>query len=96
MNNADIAARLPSPAAQPGQTFSLGTWAARKRSRTCTGESCGSWGEPSYEIFSSGALGTTPTRLEGKTVIERKGCYNSPDGLECRADQSPKRRRTSS
>jgi hypothetical protein len=100
MNNADIAARLPSPAAQPGQTFSLGTWAARKRSRTCTGAGCGAWGEPSYEIFSSGALGTTPTRLEGKTVIERKsdggvavsfqfpGCYNSPDGLECRADQS--------
>lgn len=92
--NADVAKRLPSPAAAPGETFKLGTHTVQARTRSCTGAGCGPWGAAFAPVIedsaSEGAMATlTPVKLvraqNGAVNLtwEQPGCYASPRGATC-------------
>lgn len=85
MTNQDLASRLPSAAAAPGETFQLGVHKVMLRTRSCAGANCGAYTVPA--AVSDTTSGATQLVRESDGSVSLKfrapGCYNSPEGASC-------------
>lgn len=94
MTNADIASRLVSPAAAPGETFTLGNHTVLARTRSCAGDTCGPWSAPFAPVLDHSAYEGPTTKLAPARLVraqngavelvwEQPGCYSLARGATC-------------